>query len=78
VEIRNVRSYPLVIGGTVVQPGETITVPDDLGSRLCDQPANWQVETIPTRPDTRARRRTSPTTELVDAPAEPDPTTNEE
>jgi hypothetical protein len=63
MEIRNVRSYPLALDGIVCQPGDTITVPDDLGRAACEQPGNW-------RP---VKRKTPP--ELDAAPVEPDPET---
>lgn len=41
MKIVNQRSYALSIGNQVAQPGDAIDVPDDVGKRLLDQPANW-------------------------------------
>jgi hypothetical protein len=63
VEIRNARPYPLALDGTVVAPGDTITVPVDIGRACLAQPANWQPVREPRTP------------KPVEAPDEP-PTTD--
>jgi hypothetical protein len=45
MEIRYVGPFDLIEiadTGDEVAQGATVTVPDDLGARLCEQPDNWQ------------------------------------
>lgn len=52
MQITNVHDDAREIGvtGQVVQPGETVTVDDELGASLCEQPANWLSATPRSKP----------------------------
>ena len=53
MRITNVRgkALELIAAGRLVNPGETIDVPDELGKSLCEhQPANWKKATKSTSP----------------------------
>ena len=47
MKVKNVREWAVEVAvtGQIVEAGETVEVPDDLGENLCSQPANWQAVT---------------------------------
>lgn len=63
MKVRNVRGRDLEIGvtGQVVKAAEAAEVDDDLGARLCEQPANWREVTD--RPKARKKTARKSTTE---------------
>lgn len=42
--VRNMRPYEVRVGNQKVAGGATIEVPESLGERLIEQPANWSAE----------------------------------
>lgn len=51
MKIVNQRTYALEVIGRIAQPGEAIDVPDELGERLLEQPANWAKPTTSKKSD---------------------------
>lgn len=61
MKVRNVRGRPLEIGetGHVVAADDTVEVDDDLGARLCEQPANWREVTDRPKAPKATKKETS-------------------
>lgn len=57
MDITNAREYALEIAATgdVVEPGASVTVDDELGAALLEQPDNWQP--AKTKPKTKTEEK---------------------